>query len=318
MLHHDTSELDVEPYELVEAEYETGRFPWMDVVSRRWASLLETTLYERLGLLFEVQAEQVVWMRFANLLQHVRAQPIYIVDINQLAKGLLILDNSFVQATMRSLLPDEGELVLEDFMMQHHAALQDLLNAAAKDFENSWTHISDFQMRFKRVTTSRHRARVLLPHERCLVLRLKFQSQEQASSSEVILALPFTAMHKTLNRLEPLRVLAPESVEPYYESVGNRMMDLLEQTHHQLVSELGKVDLRQTRGSLKVGQVLPLQNSGGKVTVRVNGRPTLIGKMGQSSSRYAVQIQSWEPVQRTSALKPQDQAFQPIDLPEGQ
>ncbi len=317
MLYQESDNIEVEPYEIGEAEYETGRFAWMDIVSRRWASLLETTLYEQLGLLFDVQAQQVVWMRFGNLLQHVRTQPIYILEVNQTARGVLILDNAFVQSTMAKHIPEGQDVDLEQFMSQSHGTLQKLLESMGQDFEKSWTRINDFSLRFKRVTTSKHRARVLLPHERCLILRLTFQTAD-SGASEVILALPFTAMHKTLRRLESGKVLAPESVDSYYEGIEEQLQRLLTGAQHELVAEMGTVDLREAGGTLRPGQVLPLHNSGGKVLVRLNGRPALIAKMGQSQKHYAVQVLSWEPARLGSALKQPESGFEAIDLPENQ
>ncbi len=47
MLHK--TEIAYKPFELAETNYSTGRFHLMDVVVRRWSSLIQETLYERIG-----------------------------------------------------------------------------------------------------------------------------------------------------------------------------------------------------------------------------------------------------------------------------
>ena len=45
MLHPDESQLEIENHSLVEAQLSSGRYRWLDLVARRWAILLEDTLY---------------------------------------------------------------------------------------------------------------------------------------------------------------------------------------------------------------------------------------------------------------------------------
>ena len=66
MLHR--TEIPVTPYELAEAQFNTGRFHIMDIVFRRWATLLQETLYAKMGMMLEVSTENVVQMRFEKFL----------------------------------------------------------------------------------------------------------------------------------------------------------------------------------------------------------------------------------------------------------
>ena len=57
MLHK--TEIKYKPFELAETKYSTGRFHLMDVVVRRWSSLIQETLYERIGVMFDVSVQNV-------------------------------------------------------------------------------------------------------------------------------------------------------------------------------------------------------------------------------------------------------------------
>ena len=67
-------------FELAETEFNTGRYHIIDVVFRRWASLLQEALYANIGTMFEVSAENVVQVRFEKVLDSVEKQPIYIFE----------------------------------------------------------------------------------------------------------------------------------------------------------------------------------------------------------------------------------------------
>ena len=78
MLHQ--TDIPVKPYELAEAQFNTGRFHIMDIVFRRWAALLQETLYAKMGMMLEVSNENVVQLRFEKFLDSVKKQPIYIFE----------------------------------------------------------------------------------------------------------------------------------------------------------------------------------------------------------------------------------------------
>ena len=72
LLQSDTS---VKPFQLAEAHFSIGRFHLMDIVFRRWATLLQETLYAKTGMMFEVSTENVEQLRFEEFLGSVSYQP---------------------------------------------------------------------------------------------------------------------------------------------------------------------------------------------------------------------------------------------------
>ncbi len=93
MLHQ--TDIPVKPFELAEAHLTTGRFSLMDVVFRRWATLLQDTLYAKMNLMFEVSTESVKKLRFENFFSSISEQPIYIFESLNQSRGLLVVDNTF-------------------------------------------------------------------------------------------------------------------------------------------------------------------------------------------------------------------------------
>ena len=93
MLHR--TEIPVKTFELAEVHLTTGRHQLMDVVFRRWASLLQDRLYAKKNLMFEVSTENVKKIRFENFLSSVSKQPIYIFETPNQSRGLFLVDNTF-------------------------------------------------------------------------------------------------------------------------------------------------------------------------------------------------------------------------------
>ena len=93
MLHK--TEIAYKPFELAETKYSTGRFHLMDVVVRRWSSLIQETLYERIGVMFDVSVQNVEQHRFEEFFSSISKQPIYIFETHNQSRGLFLVDNTF-------------------------------------------------------------------------------------------------------------------------------------------------------------------------------------------------------------------------------
>ena len=93
MLHQ--KDIPVKTFELAEVHLTTGRHQLMDVVFRRWASLIQDRLYAKKNLMFEVSTENVKKIRFENFLSSVSKQPIYIFETSNQSRGLFLVDNTF-------------------------------------------------------------------------------------------------------------------------------------------------------------------------------------------------------------------------------
>ena len=60
MLHPDESQLEIETHSLVEAQLSSGRYRWLDLVARRWAILLEDTLYSELRMMSTTESLSLI------------------------------------------------------------------------------------------------------------------------------------------------------------------------------------------------------------------------------------------------------------------
>ena len=93
MLHK--TEIAYKPFELAETNYSTGRFHLMDVVVRRWSSLIQETMYEKIGVMFDVSVQNVEQHRFEEFFSSISKQPIYIFETHNQSRGLFLVDNAF-------------------------------------------------------------------------------------------------------------------------------------------------------------------------------------------------------------------------------
>ena len=311
MLHQ--TDIPVKPYELAEAQFNTGRFHIMDIVFRRWAALLQETLYAKMGMMLEVSTENVVQLRFEKFLDSVKKQPIYIFETLNHSRGLLLVDKSFFDLALNGkAAPTEDSLSLIQMMKENQQKLLKLISTMIDDFEKSWLNIAAVELKLNRVTIYPSRANVMLPYEYCLVGRV--QLSLNGIQTSIQLCLPYAALESVLRPFENKKLLEPESMVYYFPQVKEHFKDLLEKTEYSVVAELGKADLRAAKGKLEKGQVLPLLNKDALVTIRINGTPTLKGSSGESSGHYSVQVIRGTEDKKPSAIQ-QKREFKQVSWP---
>jgi len=311
MLHQ--TDIPVKPYELAEAQFNTGRFHIMDIVFRRWAALLQETLYAKIGMMLEVSTENVVQLRFEKFLDSVKKQPIYIFETLNHSRGLLLVDKSFFDLALNGKAePTEDSLSLIQMMKENQQKLLKLISTMIDDFEKSWLNIAAVELKLNRVTIYPSRANVMLPYEYCLAGRV--QLSLNGIQTSIQLCLPYAALESVLRPFENKKLLEPESMVYYFPQVKEHFKDLLEKTEYSVVAELGKADLRAAKGKLEKGQVLPLLNKDALVTIRINGTPTLKGSSGESSGHYSVQVIRGTEDKKPSAIQ-QKREFKQVSWP---
>ncbi|MEC8980235.1 MAG: FliM/FliN family flagellar motor switch protein [SAR324 cluster bacterium] len=311
MLHQ--TDIPVKPYELAEAQFNTGRFHIMDIVFRRWAALLQETLYAKMGMMLEVSNENVVQLRFEKFLDSVKKQPIYIFETLNHSRGLLLVDKSLFDLALNGKAEQtEDSLSLVQMMKENQQKLLKLISTMIDDFEKSWLNIAAVELKLNRVTIYPSRANVMLPYEYCLAGRV--QLSLNGIQTSIQLCLPYAALESVLRTYENKKLLEPESMVYYFPQVKEHFKDLLEKTEYSVVAELGKADLRAAKGKLEKGQVLPLLNKDALVTIRINGTPTLKGSSGESSGHYSVQVIRGTEDKKPSAIK-QKREFKQVAWP---
>ncbi|MDP6655267.1 MAG: FliM/FliN family flagellar motor switch protein [SAR324 cluster bacterium] len=311
MLHQ--TDIPVKPYELAEAQFNTGRFHIMDIVFRRWAALLQETLYAKMGMMLEVSTENVVQLRFEKFLDSVKKQPIYIFETLNHSRGLLLVDKSFFDLALNGKAePTEDSLSLVQMMKENQQKLLKLISTMIDDFEKSWLNIAAVELKLNRVTIYPSRANVMLPYEYCLAGSVQLSLNGILTSIQ--LCLPYAALESVLRTFENKKLLEPESMVYYFPQVKEHFKDLLEKTEYSVVAELGKADLRAAKGKLEKGQVLPLLNKDALVTIRINGTPTLKGSSGESSGHYSVQVIRGTEDKKPSAIQ-QKREFKQVAWP---
>jgi Flagellar motor switch protein len=128
----------------------------------------------------------------------------------------------------------------------------------------------------------------MLPYEYCLLFRIKLSSGE--SNSHFSLCMPLTGIDPLQTPIEKKKLIEPESMEYYFPHVKKHFNDLLGNIEYSVVAELGSTDLSGVYGRLEEGQVLPLENRDGTVTIKINGSPVLKGTTGESDGSYSVRV----------------------------
>ena len=171
---HQTSDIPIKPFELAETQFNTGRFHIMDIVFRRWATLLQETLYAEMGMMLDISAENVEKMRFGKLLDSVEEQPIYIFETLNNGRGFLLVEKSFFDLSLNWKVDNTSEeLSLVKMMKENRQTLLKLVSTFIDCFEKSWKNIAEVELKLNRVTIYPRRANVMLPYENCFSGRIQ-------------------------------------------------------------------------------------------------------------------------------------------------
>ena len=310
---HQTSDIPIKPFELAETQFNTGRFHIMDIVFRRWATLLQETLYAEMGMMLDISAENVEKMRFGKLLDSVEEQPIYIFETLNNGRGFLLVEKPFFDLSLNGKVDKTSEeLSLVKMMKENRQTLLKLVSTLIDCFEKSWKNIAEVELKLNRVTIYPRRANVMLPYENCFSGRIQLIHEDLQTSIQ--LCMPYAALVSVLRPLENKKIIEPESIGYYFPHVKDNFKNLLENSEYSVVAELGKADLREAKGKLEEGQILPLLNKDGLATIRINGTPALQGSTGESSGHYSVQVIRGAEDKKPSAIQ-QKKKFKQLAWP---
>ena len=281
MLHPDESQLEIETHSLVEAQLSSGRYRSLDLVARRWAILLEDTLYSELRMMSTTESRPVVWTRFEDLCDPAMERPIFIFETQQKGKALLLLESDFVRSVTSSADSEDQGDPLEEVMKNHQKKILAMVRPFIKDFERSWTKIGEYPLELNTALT---------------------------------LVIPFSELHTSLSDFENCRVLPPESLDHYHENNEQELLQVLEESKHSVSAKLGTLKLGKGIAKLEEGEVLPIE-SDGQVTLEINGIPCFQGSLGSTGPKYSVQVQNKIQNQSRSPLS-QDGEFKSIEWSE--
>ncbi|MBF0238864.1 MAG: FliM/FliN family flagellar motor switch protein [SAR324 cluster bacterium] len=310
---------EVEAYSLITSHIKTGRFQWLDVVMQRWAALLETTLFDALGVLVEVTTEPVEWKPFGEFFQGLKVQqPIYIFDTDYHGTGLMLVNNKFAHAC----LADHPNRLLRDFPTTlpeltptTQTILQERLMRVLQDFEKSWSGISDITIKLKKVTTHPFRAKVMRPFEKCVIARQMLRTH--GFTADVVLCFPYYSLDQILQKLDNRKVLPPETLDHYYSEIEEHFSNLMLELEYDVKAELGSVvwGPQHKKVSIEVGDILPIQSKvGNELTLRINGMPMMTGVLGETEDHYAVQI-TGDYEEKKAAYRKRTRVFKSFTLP---
>ncbi len=281
----------IELYNLVSSEIETGPFPWLDIILRRWAHLLETTLFEKLGVMLETEALPAEGMPFDQFCANITGpQPLYIFE-TQAHEGVLAVSNKFAHAclnqTAQARLQDQSA-ELPELDSKNHQKLYLMLQHILKDFEKSWSGVAKLKVALKKVTSHRFRAKIMASYEKCIVAKIVFQGH--GFSSDLTLCFSYLSLDAIFQKQGQKKILPPEPLDHYYPDLKEHLRAVLQKREYEIVAELGTVAIN-AQTSLRVGGILPLASTVGKeMTLKINGIPVLTGEMGQADGNYAVRV----------------------------
>jgi flagellar motor switch protein FliM len=179
------------------------------------------------------------------------------------------------------------------------------------DFEESWQDVHPLRVHLRKVTTFLFRARILSSHERCLVAQIHLSGEHV--SARLTWCFPRILLDPILPELQAGRVI-PSLVPERQSRARLPGASALESMDYRLTVSLGRLDPKPGF-AFEEGGVIPLRaEAGGQAVILVNGRPLLIGTVGEAQGRYAVRVTAPYREERPLQL-PDSAAFRPVQWP---
>lgn len=307
--------MNITPYNFIDVErLRYGNYPVLDTILYRWARRIEETLFDQARVEVYAGASVFEEMRFSTFFATLRqARPIYFISIAPFhGTGLFVVDNRFSAFCLRQITERSQPATHAKLSPQNQSRLQRVVQRMMEDFDQSWHDIHRIETRLQKITTYPFRARVLNPHEPCLVAQIHLSGHN--ISSRLTWCLPRTMLEPVLNRLKQSKVIPPLGLErrPHDHLDETR---LLEHLRYALHLRVGQVDLGEAAGRLEVGNVMALHSEpGGDAVVEVGGNPVLLASVGEVQGRYAFKVNAaYTPPRKTAAVDPS--AFKPLQWP---
>ncbi len=288
----DESKGSIALYNFNDSQLKIGRFPWMDIVIQRWAHLLETTLFEQLGIVFDIETPLVVWKRFEQFYTDIkRRQPLYIFQTQYQGEGLLVIGNKFAHACLqqsaKKLLKNQPDTI-PNLASENQEKLHRILLYMLRDFEKSWTGIADFKLSLIRMTSLRFRAKIMTPLEKCVITRVLLHGH--GFSSDMTLCFPYSSLDAIFQKLAKKKILPTPSTDYNYSALQKHFFQIFLEEEYEMVAELGTVEMTP-KTTLRIGGVIPLTSyTDKKLAIKINGVPVLFGEVGQTQKNYAVRV----------------------------
>ena len=309
--------MNVEPYQFADAErIRLGRYPALDTVLYRWARKIEETLFEQFHLELYAGASIVEELKFSAFYASLkRPRPIYFFGMAPFeGEALFVLDNRFSNLCLRT--PGDVGPVSDAMRLapHNHGKLQRVVQHLLADFDQCWADIHPVQTQLNRITTYLFRARILNPYEPCLVAQIHLSGEH--ISSRMIWCFPKVMLEPILERISAAKVVPSLVVDP---ARAKRMQpqQLLERARFAVRVNVGTVDASAAGENFRVGGILPLHSAvGGRAVMEINGRPLLVGSIGEVQGRYAMHIEGGYAEQRAQLRKAPGE-FRAISWPSG-
>jgi hypothetical protein len=86
--------------------------------------------------------------------------------------------------------------------------------------------------------------------------------------------LPFSEFHSFLINKESKKILPPESMDNYNARTEKTLTNILFSSSHLITAEIGKIDLKDSKGRIEKGKIIP-HSSDGKMNISINKKITL-------------------------------------------
>ena len=288
----DESKGSIALYNFNDSQLKIGRFPWMDIVIRRWAHLLETTLFEQLGIVFDIETPLVEWMRFEQFYTDIkRRQPLYIFQTQYPGEGLLVIGNKLAHACLqqnaKKILKNQPDTI-PHLDSENQEKLHRILIYMLRDFEISCTGIAEFKLSLIRKTSLRFRAKIMTPLEKCVITRVVLHGH--GFSSDMTLCFPYSSLDAIFQKLAKKKILPTPSTDNNYTALQKHFLQILLEEEYEMVAELGTVEMTP-QTTLRIGGVIPLTSyRDKKLVIKINGVPVLLAEVGQTLKNYAVRV----------------------------
>jgi len=257
------------------------------------AELIQNRLARELGLTLDVHLKAVEELAFALVIEAMPEHThVNVLDLTPLEeKGLLMADARLCLGLVDRTLGGRGQSpdTPRTLTAIDRAALERPMETVLQCLRQAWQEVCPLKLAVAGRRSDRQQAHVLPLGEPVLSATLEMQGE--LTSGTIRLCLPMAGLKGALDGASQRAGAARASSQPP-ASIHGALRAALERVPLTLTALVGTVELPvRSLLALRPGDIVRLDQPADKpVQIRVGGRPALLGRMGLSGRRKAVQI----------------------------
>jgi len=270
-----------------------GRMPTLEIINERFARIFRISLSTVLRKTVDINVASTEMIKFGEFIKAIPLPTSLNIFKMEPLRGfaVIVVDSRLVFAIIDSLFGGSGERHVKvegrDFTPIEQNIIKKVVTSALSDLQKAWTPVHPIEIHYVRTEINPQFAAIVPPSE--VVIFVSIEVELEHASGFINLCIPYSTIEPIRGKLHAGFQSDQLEVDKQWVKRFRRQLD---DVKVNLVAELGRTEIVGSEiVKLKIGDVIQLDNSiSGGVLVKVEGRPKLMGTIGNYKGSQAVKL----------------------------